>query len=212
MPFPRLYLISQDLEDKPHIAIAQQLAPHLRAKALFQFRTKKPQTFGELVAQSKSIKAVCQTNGLPLIVNDNVYAALESGADGVHLGKEDIHPRVARTILGPSFLIGCTANTFDDIRRAADAGADYIGLGPYRYTQTKAKLSPLLGLQGYAQIMEKCRQYNLNIPVFAIGGIQYADLEALLQTGVYGVCAAAAINLAEKPEAEAGKWLNLLEF
>ena len=97
------------------------------------------------------------------------------GADGVHLGKLDMPIKEARERLGKDFIIGGTANTFEDIRQHAADGADYIGCGPFRFTTTKQKLSPILGLDGYHSILTQMREKGITIPVVAIGGITRED-------------------------------------
>jgi thiamine-phosphate pyrophosphorylase len=130
-----------------------------------------------------------------LIINDNVTLAHEILADGVHLGKTDMKPDEARSILGENFIIGGTANTFDDIYFLQSEEVDYIGLGPFRFTTTKEKLSPILGIEGYERIIKKCREENVSIPIIAIGGIKSEDVRELIKVGVYGVAVSSAINL-----------------
>jgi thiamine-phosphate pyrophosphorylase len=150
-----------------------------------------------------------------LIINDNVRIAKEIDADGVHLGKEDMLPKAARNLLGADKIIGGTANTFIDIEKLAEAGVDYIGLGPFRFTETKEKLSPILGLQGYKDILAECKKRGINIPVIAIGGIKKEDLKELFTTGIYGVAVSSAINNELNKEesvklfqSEITKWVN----
>ncbi|WP_431214292.1 thiamine phosphate synthase [Puia sp. P3] len=113
--------------------------------------------------------------------------ASEVKAHGVHLGKQDMPVGAARKILGEDVIIGGTANTIEDIREHRRQGADYIGLGPYRYTTTKKNLSPILGLDGYRRIMRELRQEQLSIPVVAIGGIEMKDVGQLFDAGLHGV-------------------------
>ncbi|MDO7742297.1 MAG: thiamine phosphate synthase, partial [Pedobacter sp.] len=122
-----------------------------------------------------------------LIVNDYPRIALQADAWGVHLGLDDMPVPEARALLGPDKCIGGTANTFADIQRRAAEGADYIGLGPFRFTTTKKNLSPIVGLQGYTELMKQMREAGITIPVIAIGGINPADIPAILQTGIYGI-------------------------
>jgi thiamine-phosphate pyrophosphorylase len=116
-----------------------------------------------------------------------VEIAAEVKAHGVHLGKQDMSVRVARRRLGDGFIIGGTANTLEDIREHFRQGADYIGLGPYRYTTTKKNLSPVLGLEGYLSIMSRLRKEGIPIPVVAIGGIRMEDAAPLLEAGLQGI-------------------------
>lgn len=82
----------------------------------------------------------------------------------------------ARQILGKDFIIGGTANTFEDVQMHYQAGADYIGCGPFRFTTTKKNLSPILGLEGYKAIVSQMKTAGINLPIVAIGGITYDDI------------------------------------
>jgi thiamine-phosphate pyrophosphorylase len=148
---------------------------------------------------ARDVQAVCRHHGAALIINDNPALALEIGAAGVHLGQQDMPPAEARALLGPSFIIGGTANTFADIEKLVAAGVDYIGLGPFRFTATKEKLSPILGLSGYAELLAQCRAAGFTTPVVGIGGVALADVAALLATGLHGVAVAGAIAGADNP-------------
>lgn len=149
-------------------------------------------------------QAVCRRHGATFLLNDNPALALAIGADGVHLGKEDMPPAEARALLGPTFIIGGTANTFADIAGLVAAGVDYVGLGPFRFTATKEKLSPILGLAGYAGVLAQCRAAGFAVPVIGIGGVGLADVPALRATGLHGVAVSGAIGSAADPAAAAG--------
>ena len=138
--------------------------------------------------------ALCKKAGSKLIINDNVSVAKEIRADGVHLGKDDMPPGEARKILGNDFIIGATANTFKDLEKAVDAGVDYIGLGPFRYTSTKDRLSPILGLEGFHKIIHQTQIAGINIPVIAIGGILTENIEPIIQTGIHGIAVSGLIT------------------
>lgn len=144
--------------------------------------------------------ALCRRYGATFIVDDRVEAAAELGADGVHLGKNDMPVDEARRRLGAGFIIGATANTFDDIQSAYRAGADYIGLGPFRFTTTKKNLSPVLGPEGYRDIMTRCRAEGITLPVTAIGGILTDDIPPIMGTGVQGVAVSGLILNSPSPE------------
>ncbi|MDE6276890.1 MAG: thiamine phosphate synthase [Muribaculaceae bacterium] len=130
---------------------------------------------------------LCRKFNASFILDDRVHLVESLGADGVHLGKKDMPLAEARSILGPTRIIGATANTESDIIEAWNAGADYIGLGPFRFTTTKKGLSPILGLEGYLRIMSRCRSLGVRLPVVAIGGIRPDDLPAIARTGVNGI-------------------------
>lgn len=134
----------------------------------------------------------CAYNAV-LLINDDPEVALDSGAHGVHLGQNDWPVREARYLLGKDKIIGGTANTLQEMEALVSEGADYIGLGPFRFTRTKEQLSPLLGNEGYCSRMRAFRASGYRTPVVAIGGIQPGDVAELLQTGVDGVAVAGAL-------------------
>ncbi len=144
-----------------------------------------------------------QKNGV-LCVDDNVDIALEIGADAVHLGKNDMPVDEAWKVVRKAhrekdFLIGATTNTFEDIRQAARSGASYIGLGPFRFTQTKKRLSPILGLEGYRRIISQCEEARIHLPIYAIGGIELEDIPDLMKAGVHGIAISGSIIRADNP-------------
>lgn len=153
---------------------------------------------------------MCRRHGAVFIVDDRVHLVDTLGADGVHVGKNDMPVAEARRILGPDKIIGATANTFADIRDAAAAGADYIGLGPFRFTTTKQKLSPMLGLDGYARIMKQCSDEGIGVPIVAIGGILASDVPALMATGIAGIAMSGALLNADNPADETRQIMKLI--
>ena len=155
-------------------------------------------------------RQMCLEAGAKFIIDDNVMLAREINADGVHLGKNDMPVARAREILGKDFIIGGTANTFEDVLDHYRSGADYIGCGPFRFTSTKEKLSPVLGLEGYREIVGKMKAEGIDIPIVAIGGITYDDIPQIMQTGVTGIAVSGTILRAEDPVNETRKLLNLI--
>lgn len=153
---------------------------------------------------------LCRHYNATFIIDDRVALVRELGADGVHLGKNDMPIREARQILGPDFIIGGTANTFEEAKAHYEASADYIGCGPFRFTTTKQKLAPVLGLDGYRQIIRKLRAANITIPVVAIGGITKDDIPAILQTGITGIALSGTVLRADDPIAEMKHIINII--
>lgn len=172
----------------------------------------KDATRAELMEIGLKIRDICRQAGATFIVDDHVELVADLDADGVHLGKNDMPVAEARQMLGPDKIIGATANSFDDIRAAVKAGADYIGLGPFRFTTTKDKLSPVLGLEGYRQIMDRCRREGITLPVVAIGGITADDLAPLMATGISGIAVSGALLNAADPAAETKNFLNNMKI
>ena len=157
------------------------------------------------------VQKMCKEYDATFIIDDHVEIARKVQADGVHLGKLDMSISEARKILGKDFIIGGTANTFEDIKSHHEAGADYIGCGPFRYTTTKSNLSPILGLEGYRQIISQMRDADMQIPVVAIGGITKKDIPELMQTGISGIALSGSILRAENPIEEMKKIIRLTE-
>ena len=159
-----------------------------------------------------AIKAqqLCRHYNAKFIIDDRVALVRELGADGVHLGKNDMPIREARQILGPDYIIGGTANTFEDAKAHYEASADYIGCGPFRFTTTKQKLAPVLGLDGYRHIIQQMRAANINIPIVAIGGITKDDIPAILQTGITGIALSGTVLRADDPIAEMKHIINII--
>jgi thiamine-phosphate pyrophosphorylase len=167
-----------------------------------QLRVKN-QPYANWKTLAQETLAVCRSHNTRLIINDNPHLAAEINADGVHLGQDDMPLPQARALLGTGFIIGGTANTVETIRQHQQNGADYVGLGPFRFTQTKEKLSPILGLVGYQTILSALRTEGFRLPIVAIGGITLNDIPALLQTGLHGVAVSSAIGGADDPGEQA---------
>lgn len=149
---------------------------------------QKLELAGTILDMCRSYKAIC-------IINDHTNIAKAVDADGVHLGLNDEAIAKARTTLGQDKLIGGTANTLDNVWQRTAEGCNYIGLGPYRFTRTKEKLSPVLGLEGYQDIMNHLQEQSIKAPpIYAIGGIGTADIPALQQAGIYGIAVSGLIT------------------
>lgn len=150
-----------------------------------------------LLETAHNCREITRRFGAKLIINDHLEIALSSNADGVHLGQQDQSTHAARQRVPSGFIIGGTANTLDEIITHVRNGVDYVGVGPYRFTTTKKALSPLLGLDGYREIIQGLKANEIDIPVIAIGGIEVADVNQIIGTGVYGIAVSGLISLAE---------------
>ena len=153
----------------------------------------------DILPIAKEAMSLCRKYDATFIIDDYVELAKQIGADGVHLGKNDMPITEARKTLGKDFIIGGTANTFEDIQMLYKAGADYIGCGPFRFTTTKKNLSSILRLEGYQQIISQMKENNISLPLIAIGGITKKDIPSLMQTGINGIALSGSILRAENP-------------
>jgi len=196
MLIDQLHYISQPPENGTHLTAIEKV---LRAGGKWIQLRVKEQAEDAVLELAVQASRLCETYGAKLIINDYPELALKSGAYGVHLGLDDMPIPEARTILGKNKCIGGTANTFADICRRVEEGADYIGLGPFRFTSTKKNLSPVLGLEGYNLLMQQVHNAGIKLPIIAIGGILIGDTAAILQTGIYGIAVSGLLTQEENP-------------
>lgn len=166
----------------------------------------------ELKTTAIHVRDLCRQYSATFIIDDHVELAKEVGADGVHLGKLDTPVKEARERMGQDFIIGGTANTFEDIRRHAADGANYIGCGPFRFTTTKQKLSPILGVEGYRSILSQMKETGISIPVVGIGGITREDIPELKALGLNGIALSGGILKAENPVQEMETIIQLTQL
>ncbi len=204
MQISRFHYLTQDLPDISHQELAEIACKN--GIRWIQLRVKnKP--FEDWLQIAKDVKQICNHFQTTLIINDHAEIAKAVDADGVHVGKNDVTVLAARKIVGESKIIGATANSLEDILAHQKNGVHYIGLGPYKFTKTKEKLNPILGLEGYSIIQQS---NNSSIPIIAIGGIQLEDVQPLMNTGVHGVAVSSVINLADDKAKVISSFLELL--
>ena len=156
---------------------------------------EKHLTTDEIVAEAAELIPLCRAAGVPFLIDDDVEAALRSGADGVHVGQSDTELAEARRALGEDAIIGVSAQTVEQAQAAEAGGADYLGVGAVFATATKtdAILTPPPVLK------EIC--VSVQIPVTAIGGLNYDTVDAIAGCGADGAAVVSAIFAAEDPEA-----------
>lgn len=165
----------------------------------------------EFRAVAADIIPLCKEANAFLVFDDRVELAMEMGVHGVHLGKDDMPPREARELMGAEAIIGVTANTAEDILALRGLDVDYVGLGPFRYTSTKSRLSPLLGVEGYTAVLSRIRAEGIELPVAAIGGITVEDIPPLISAGVNGIAMSGAIINALDPVGYTAEVIDILQ-
>lgn len=158
----------------------------------------------------EEIKPLCLETESFLILNDRVDLAKKLDVGGVHLGKMDMLPSKARIELGPAAVIGCTANTFDDILAVRSLDIDYIGIGPFRHTTTKKNLAPVLGIEGIRELCQKMKEHEIDIAKVAVGGIKKEDVDFLMSTGINGIAVSGAIAFSNDIKKETEDFLRVL--
>lgn len=187
----KLHYISQSSNNITHLSAIEKV---LQSGGKWIQLRVKDKAENEILDLAIKANELCSRYDAHLIVNDYPEIAKASGAYGLHLGLDDMPIPEARRIVGNQMIIGGTANTFEHILQRTAEGANYIGLGPYRFTSTKEKLAPILGLKGYQQIIKQVRQYGINIPLVAIGGIELEDVRILMEIGLHGVAVSGALT------------------
>lgn len=153
----------------------------------------------EFIEVANEVIPLCRESNTFLVFDDRVDLAIRLHVHGVHLGKNDMSPSQAREIMGAEAIIGCTANTAADILSLRSLDVDYVGLGPFRHTTTKERLSPILGINGYRTAVEESAAGGNRLPIVAIGGITIDDIKPILSTGVNGIAMSSAIINAPDP-------------
>lgn len=148
---------------------------------MVQYRDKDTAT-RRMIEKTRVLAAVCGPAGVPLVVNDRLDVALAGGADGVHLGQEDMDPEDARKICPNDFIVGVSVTTVDEVKRAVDGGADYLGANGVFPTGTKTDLGDPLLLEGVREIVKASHR-----PVVGIGGIHSGNAGDVLKAGASGV-------------------------
>lgn len=157
---------------------------------LIQLRVKD-QLLSTVLEMANSAKEITDSYAdVLLIINDYPQVVTSLNLDGVHLGQGDMDIATARELIGGKALIGGTASDLVEVQGLLYDRVDYIGLGPFRFTKTKKNLAPILGIEGYKEILPHVK----NTLVFAIGGIELADVSELMAAGVYGIAVSSALT------------------
>lgn len=186
---PKLYYITQPIEGVSYTPQAELVCKG--GVRLIQLRMKDVAK-EDMLRIALDVKDIADAYNSMLIINDNPEIAVQVNAHGVHLGINDMLPKLARSIVGDRMIIGGTANTFDRVQELYEH-VDYFGIGPFRFTNTKKNLAPILGIQGYTSILQKMQYCNMHKPVYAIGGIENDDFHALMKTGIHGIAVSSLI-------------------
>ena len=159
---------------------------------------EKDATVREQLALGRELRALTREAGVLLIVNDRADLAVALDADGVHVGADDLPPDLARAIVGPARIVGCSAGSVAEAIAARDAGADYLGVGAIYPTATKLDAGEAVGPELIAAIKE-----HVALPIVGIGGIGRDNVAAVMAAGADGVAVVSAVVAADDPEAAA---------
>lgn len=173
--------------------LEQQVDEVLKNGATFLQIREKNMPHDELVKEAVLIKEIAKKYNVPVVIDDDIYAVIESGVDGVHIGQKDMDYIEARKLLGDDKIIGMTAPSVELAKKAEKLGADYIGAGAVFNTSTKKDTKPL----ELSTLKEICS--SISIPVVAIGGIDHSNVRKLNGTDIDGVAVISALFGADDP-------------
>jgi thiamine-phosphate pyrophosphorylase len=193
----KFHYLSQDLVHRTHIEQVEIAC--IAGANWIQYRclTKNDE---DLIQEIHQIASICDDWGATLILTNHYHLLDQVDAQGVHLEDMNADFEAIREIISDEKTLGASANTLEDIQRVYASGVvDYIGCGPFAFTKTKANDYPLLGFEGYQEIVQKMQELQINIPLIGVGGIKLEDTKDLLNTGIDGLAVSAAVNLAENP-------------
>ncbi len=165
----------------------QQVEEALRGGVTCVQLREKKMDYEEFLQEAKEIHALCLQYGVPFIVNDNVEVAVACGAEGIHVGQEDMSAGDVRRRVGDGMILGVSVHTVEEARKAVRNGADYLGLGAVFPTRTKDDVDQMPG-ETLRAICEA-----VDVPIVAIGGINRGNIGKLAGSGVDGVALVSAI-------------------
>ncbi len=187
LQLPRVYALTDvHLSGLPHAEQVELL--NLGGASLIQLREKRMPALA-FYEQAKAAVTVAERSGVQLIVNDRVDVALAVGAHGVHLGQDDLPPRAARKLLGPTAILGYSTHNVDQAHKAVKLPVDYLAIGPIFQTTSKTDTFPVLGLEGLRAV----RRATGDFPLVAIGGITHANARDAIEAGADSVAVISAL-------------------
>lgn len=180
-----------------------------------QLREKHADT-GEFIALGKRLLVVCKKHNVPLVINDRVDVAVAIGADGIHVGQDDMDCAAVRQIVGPDIMIGVSVNNLEETVKAVRDGADYVGIGAVYDTATKALTKPTMGTLGVQEILQYLSTSSPEMGSVAIGGVNAANIDRIMHLSstqskrLDGIALVSAIMTSSEPEKAARGLKNLM--
>ena len=199
----RLYAVTDRAWAADEAALFRQIEAAVRGGARVVQLREKGLEHAAFLAEARRFTALCRRLGAVSIINDSVEIALESGADGVHVGQSDLEAGQARSLLGPGKLVGVSAHSAEEARRAKAAGADYLGCGAAFVTGTKTDAKPI------SRETIRAVTAAVDIPVVAIGGVSRENILELKGLGLAGAAVVSGIFAQRDPEEAARELLAL---
>ena len=200
-----LYAVTDRKWTSPQVSLYDQVCAAIDGGVSCVQLREKQLDESDFLAQARLIGKLCRARRVPFIINDNVEIAAQTGADGVHVGQEDLEAGRARELLGPDKLIGVSAHSVEEALAAQAAGADYLGVGAAFVTGTKTDAKPI------SRETIRAITAAVDIPVVAIGGISHDNILELKNCGLDGVAVVSALFAQADVKAAAEELLRLSE-
>jgi thiamine-phosphate pyrophosphorylase len=202
----RMYLITDRKALAPGISMNAAVEQALRGGVRAVQLREKDLGIRDLLGVAYAVREVTRRYNAMLFVNGRVDVALAVGADGVHLGAADIPVQAARKAAGESVLIGASAHSVQEVRKAEQEGADFVTLGPIYETPSKLRYGKPIGIQPLLKLRE-----GVSVPVFAIGGIRRDRVEEVLDAGAFGVAVISAVFASDDIKSTSEEFMRLLK-
>lgn len=171
---------------------------------IVQYREKN-KSAREMIKEAKKLKQICEGKAI-FLVNDRVDVALAVGADGVHIGQNDISVEDARRLTGPDKIVGLTVHNVKEAIRAEKMGADYVGLAPIYNTDTKEDSGIPCGPETIAQVRK-----NINLPIVAVGGVNKNNVKEVISKGADSVVSVSAVLSSDDVKKEIGDFIKIIK-
>lgn len=190
----RFHYLTQDMTGRSHVAQADMACQAGANWIQYRCLTK---TDDELIDEINQIAAICDDWGATLILTNHYHLLDKVDAQGVHIEDLDADFVAIRDVISDEKTLGASAISIERLLQIQSLNVvDYCGFGPFAHTNTKPNNYQLLGFDGY----RKLANHHINIPVIAVGGIQLADVDMLMQTGIAGIAVSGAVNLSPDPQ------------
>lgn len=194
----KLHYITHDIEGLSHVEQARIICEAGGKWIQYRCLTKDD---AALLVDINQIASICDDWGATLIVTNHTHLQGQADIQGFHIEDMNADFLSIRAEVGEACTLGGSSNTIEGLLRLAKEGVDYAGFGPFGHTDTKPNDYPHLGVEGYDLATQKLRELQVELPVLAVGGVKIDDVDALMQTGIFGIAASSAINQAEDMEA-----------
>lgn len=187
----KLQFITHDIEALSHVEQVRQACEAGAKWVQYRCLTKNDD---DLLQDLQQIAEICDDWGATLIVTDHIHLKGKADIQGFHIEDMNANFIDLRRELGEEYTIGGSSNTIEGLVRLYKEGVDYAGFGPFQHTNTKPNQAQWIGIEGYAKAIAVLKGLDLELPVLAVGGVTLKEVDALMETGIYGIAVSEAIN------------------